>query len=228
MMIDIEDIFRYKIPDRDKLLAYGFTYSDGVYLKDIFIMKKQFFVKISITDKGIVHFSVYETETNEEYVLVHVAGAVGSFVGDIRSECEKVLIDVSDKCFNTELLKAEQTKRIIRFIKEKYDIEPEFPWEKSNNAVFRIKSNEKWFAIIITVDRSKLGLHGHGNIEIINLKDIPENVERYTSEKNFYKAYHMNKKHWYTICLDGSVSDEELKTLINASYELVSETNKKK
>ncbi|MGA8180669.1 MAG: MmcQ/YjbR family DNA-binding protein [Desulfobacterales bacterium] len=34
-------------------------------------------------------------------------------------------------------------------------------------------------------------------------------------------AYHMNKKHWNTIYLDGSVPDDELLAMINDSYDLV-------
>lgn len=35
-------------------------------------------------------------------------------------------------------------------------------------------------------------------------------------------GYHMNKKHWNTIVLDGSISDHLLKEWIDHSYDLVS------
>ena len=226
-MIDIENIFRYKVPDREKLLAEGFVYADGVYFKDVYIMRKQFAVKVSVTDAGAVDFHVYETGTGEEYALVHVSNAAGGFVSDVRAACERVLLDISKKCFNTELLKAEQTKRIVGFIEENYGAKPEFLWEKyPNYAAFRVKKNEKWFAVIMTVDRSRIGLPGHGNIEIIDLNDIPENIERRIDEKKFFKAYHMNKRHWYTICLNGRVSDEEIRAFIDASYRLAEKKKK--
>jgi predicted DNA-binding protein (MmcQ/YjbR family) len=34
-------------------------------------------------------------------------------------------------------------------------------------------------------------------------------------------GYHMNKKHWNTIVVDGSVSSKQLKEWIDGSYELV-------
>jgi predicted DNA-binding protein (MmcQ/YjbR family) len=37
-------------------------------------------------------------------------------------------------------------------------------------------------------------------------------------------GYHLNKKHWNTIALDGSIPDEELDELIQHSYELVVES----
>lgn len=39
-------------------------------------------------------------------------------------------------------------------------------------------------------------------------------------EKGFYPAYHMNKEHWITIFLDGSVDDEKILSLIDISYDL--------
>jgi predicted DNA-binding protein (MmcQ/YjbR family) len=34
-------------------------------------------------------------------------------------------------------------------------------------------------------------------------------------------GYHLNKRHWNTVALDGSVPDEELLELIDHSYDLV-------
>ena len=58
--------------------------------------------------------------------------------------------------------------------------------------------------------------------ESVNLKVNPEyGVElrdRYTS---VLEAYHMNKKHWITVIIDGTVPDRLVKTLIDGSYDLV-------
>ena len=58
--------------------------------------------------------------------------------------------------------------------------------------------------------------------ESVNLKVNPEyGVElrdRYTS---VLEAYHMNKKHWITVVMDGTVPDRLVKTLIDGSYDLV-------
>jgi predicted DNA-binding protein (MmcQ/YjbR family) len=57
----------------------------------------------------------------------------------------------------------------------------------------------------------------------INLKCDPELAlelrERYPSVQ---PGYHMNKKHWNTIYLDGSVPDREVFSWIDHSYGLVS------
>ena len=41
-------------------------------------------------------------------------------------------------------------------------------------------------------------------------------------------GYHMNKKHWNTIVVDGSVSSKQLKEWIDWSYDLVLPKKKKK
>jgi predicted DNA-binding protein (MmcQ/YjbR family) len=41
-------------------------------------------------------------------------------------------------------------------------------------------------------------------------------------------GYHMNKKHWNTVIVDGSVSSKQLKEWIDWSYDLVSPKKKKK
>lgn len=41
-------------------------------------------------------------------------------------------------------------------------------------------------------------------------------------------GYHMNKKHWNTITVDGSVSSKILKEWIDHSYELVAKPSKQK
>jgi len=34
-------------------------------------------------------------------------------------------------------------------------------------------------------------------------------------------AYHMNKRHWNRVCSDGSIPDDEIRDMIDASYDLV-------
>ncbi len=56
----------------------------------------------------------------------------------------------------------------------------------------------------------------------INLKVVPETGielrERYSSVQ---EAYHMNKKHWITVLMDGGIPDRLLYQWIDNSYDLV-------
>lgn len=56
----------------------------------------------------------------------------------------------------------------------------------------------------------------------LNLKAVPELAE---VQREIYPAvlpgYHMNKRHWNTVVLDGSLPDELVRGMIDESYRLV-------
>lgn len=55
-----------------------------------------------------------------------------------------------------------------------------------------------------------------------NVKCDPEKAQKLREEHEFvHPGYHMNKKHWNTIFVEGKVSDDILKSWISESYRLV-------
>jgi len=112
-------------------------------------------------------------------------------------------------------------KELQRFISENYGADAEHPWaEYPNYTVFRHGNNRKWFALIMDIPREKLGLHGKEIIYVLNVKCEPLMIGSLRSEPGIYPAYHMSKTSWITAALDGSVSGEKLKWLLDMSYEL--------
>ena len=62
----------------------------------------------------------------------------------------------------------------------------------------------------------------------INLKCDPElAVELREKYYSVTPGYHMNKKHWNTILIDGTIPDSEIYSWIDHSYLLVSRNKKK-
>jgi predicted DNA-binding protein (MmcQ/YjbR family) len=62
----------------------------------------------------------------------------------------------------------------------------------------------------------------------VNLKCDPELSELLRDKYEAIKpGWHMNKKHWNTITLNGTIPDAEIGELIDMSYELVVKTLKK-
>ncbi|MGB1090525.1 MAG: MmcQ/YjbR family DNA-binding protein [Oceanobacter sp.] len=55
-------------------------------------------------------------------------------------------------------------------------------------------------------------------LEAVQLRDVFEAVQ---------PGYHMNKKHWNTVILDGSVPESEIERMIGNSYTLVVKSLKK-
>lgn len=100
-------------------------------------------------------------------------------------------------------------------------MEPDHPFPKDfESAVFRHRGNQKWFALIMRVGRDKLGLSGEGGIDIVNVKTEPQMAASLVGSGGIYPAYHMNKTHWVTVLLDGSVPDNTVKNLVDISFSL--------
>ncbi len=63
-----------------------------------------------------------------------------------------------------------------------------------------------------------------------NVKCDPEKAlewrERYPS--TVLPGYHMNKKHWNTVLVDGKLRDEQLEEMLEDSYRLVTARGRKK
>jgi predicted DNA-binding protein (MmcQ/YjbR family) len=60
------------------------------------------------------------------------------------------------------------------------------------------------------------------NFSSINLKIDPEHsVELQEKYPSVQPGYHMNKRHWITVLIDGSLSDKLIRGWIDDSYELV-------
>ncbi|KGB24930.1 Protein of unknown function DUF419 [Acetobacter pomorum] len=72
----------------------------------------------------------------------------------------------------------------------------------------------------MNVPRQTLKLSEGGNIDILDVKCRPEHIQDYLTTEGIVPAYHMNKAHWISILLDGSVSDALIENLIDASFEL--------
>ena len=97
----------------------------------------------------------------------------------------------------------------------------EFLWKKfDDNAIWSRKDNKKWYGAILVVKKSKLGLHGDGKVEILDVRATSDEIDRLVDNKKYFNGYHMNKRSWLTLCLDGSCDIEELKRRLNISYNL--------
>ena len=205
----------------DKLLFFGFTLNDGIYTYSRDIADGNMKLKIAVKTDGRILTEIIDSGSEEEYVLHLVPNSQGEFVGRVRTEYEAVINEISEKCYETEIFKQAQSKRIIEFVRKEYDDELEFLWKKfDDNAIWRRKDNKKWYGAILTVSKRKLGLRSDDMAEIIDLRIQPELMNDLIAKKNYYPGWHMNKKHWFTVILDESVPDEKLFEHIRTSYVL--------
>lgn len=101
------------------------------------------------------------------------------------------------------------SKNLKKYLLSKPEAREDYPFGP-DTAVYKIKS--KMFAL--TYQEKK---HLHINLkcdpmEAVQLRDVFESV---------LPGYHMNKTHWNTVILDGSVPNFELERMIDNSYLLV-------
>lgn len=114
-----------------------------------------------------------------------------------------------------------EREEIFEYVKNRYGTMPEYLWSSSpDSAVLRHK-NGKWYAVILKVERSRLGLDGDDAVEIMDVKCNPEIAAMIIQSRGFFPGYHMNKKHWITALLDGTVEEAKLLDFLDMSYDLI-------
>jgi len=219
-MREINNFIKDKKIDFKKLEEFGFELIDNSYYYHTSLLKNQFKMSVKINLDNSIFTEIIDTETNEPYILYLIEKRSG-YSEKVYKTYSQILEKIQKECFEDEIFKANYTKEIVAYIKNKYRDELEFLWEKSpKNAVVRRKSSKKWYAVILTVSKRKLNLDTDEIIEVINLHNRVEEIEKLIDNKKYFPAYHMNKKHWCTICLDGTVELKEIYKLIDISYEL--------
>jgi predicted DNA-binding protein (MmcQ/YjbR family) len=111
-------------------------------------------------------------------------------------------------------------EEVLKTIKERYGIEPDYPWARTPNyAILRHKHNKKWFAAVIDITEDKLGLPSNKLIDSMLLKCDPFLIGSLQKEKGIFPAYHMNKEHWISVHLE-MISPKKLFERIDMSYKL--------
>lgn len=217
----IKGVFKYKRAVWDKLIVYGFEKSGESFIYRTFICENSMRLTVAVDNSGKITTEVWDTETEEPYTLFLVDGAAGEFVGRVREEYTRVLEDIAERCFETQIFKCGFTSEIIEYARKKFGDEAEYLWERfPDNAVLRRSDTKKWYAVILTVPYRKFGIEREGTVEVIDMRMEPDELERTVDDKTCFRGWHMNKKHWVTMLLDGSAPLDEIIRRLNESYNL--------
>ena len=220
-----DEVFKKRKLNKDKLIPYGFTLENNIYKYSKLIMDDIFRVDITINSKGNIIGKVYDLDGDYEYTNFRLEIVKGDFVNRVKDEYIKVLESIANNCYTEEYFIYKQSNEVSNLIKEKYNVLPEFLWESNPNyGIFRNKSSNKWFGVIMNIDRSKLNLNESGKVEVLNVK-LDDLVNTYLNKEGIYPAYHMSKKSWVSITLDNTLSNVKVMNLIDISYDL---SNRKK
>ena len=111
---------------------------------------------------------------------------------------------------------------VFTHAERKFGVKPKYPFQKyPRYAILRHGDGaDKWFALVMDVPRGRLGLDGEGSVDVLDIKASPQTVEALKSAPGFRPAYHMNKTHWLSVILDGTVPAKEVLRLLDESYAL--------
>lgn len=91
------------------------------------------------------------------------------------------------------------------------DVYEDYPFHDPNWCVMRHRKNRRVFAWIFNKD-GKLW---------VNVKCDPQWRDFWRDAfESVIPAYHLNKTHWNSLILDGSIPEREIKRMIGESYDL--------
>lgn len=118
--------------------------------------------------------------------------------------------------------KSHQSHELVDYVDSQYGRTLEFLWPTSpGNAIWRRGDNAKWFGILMTVQRNKIEAGtGDDIIEILDIRCAPDVIDFIVDRKQIFPGWHMNKRHWITIILDGRMKMPQIQKLLDASFEL--------
>ena len=103
-------------------------------------------------------------------------------------------------------------EEVVKFCKTLPGAYEDYPFHDDRWAVMRCRDTKKSFALIYEKD---------GHIWV-NVKCSPEWIEFWRNAwDSVVPGFHMNKNHWNSLILDGSIPDKDIKRMIAESYDLV-------
>lgn len=218
--VEEETFFKNKTPIKANLLSFGFRQEDNDFVLRGPVADGDLQLEIRITQQGDVRTRVTDSETGEEYVLHLVNEADGDFVGRVREDVAHALRDVAEHCFERAFpLCGGDAAAALEYIRKQYGDLPEFLWERTpDNFIVRRKDNGKWYAVFLRIPKSKLGRFDNQTIDVLNVKAPMQEVNSLCDGERFFPAWHMNKLHWLSIPLDGTVPCGEIFKRLDVSF----------
>ena len=226
-----EEIFARSIPDFAKLVKFGFVKNGSKYSFSGKFLNGDFTADVVVTSGGDVSASVFDVQAGERYLPLRAKSRQSAFVNEVRESYRAFLREIKNACFVPQPFLTDQANRIAREAEKLFGDKIDFPFSTAPDyGVFRNPENRKWYGIIMNIPKSKIENSGRAAslsaddaiVEIINVKIDPEKSIELKKRRGFYDAYHMSKKNWITIALDGSVSDSLIVDLLKKSRALVS------
>lgn len=168
--------------------------------------------------------NVFDSETNEEYMLFNVVDNISGYVMGVRDKVDLLLEEIKKRCF----VKSNVKLQLMDYCSQIFGTISETPWENMPDAfTFKTAKKNKWYALFMTISYKSLGLSKTEKVDIMNIKLPPEKITQLIDRVHYFPAYHMNKKYWLTVILTKDLNINLVKKLIAESYELIEKRDRK-
>ncbi|MBC5619055.1 MmcQ/YjbR family DNA-binding protein [Streptococcus sp. KHUD_010] len=217
------DLFEKYQANPEKLQVFGFEKIGEEFVYSQEIMNGDFLLQLKLQGDKL-DYQVFDQETDDEYVQVKMEAMTGEFVGQVREACQEIFLMIRANCFEEVGFLYEQSSRLQDYVAKTYGGRLEYLWENSSKngnlhaGVFRHQDTKKWYGIFMTIDWSKFENGKTGQIEVLNVKN--NQVADLLKKAGIYPEFHMNKKYWLSLPLDDTLTDTELFSLLDKSFEL--------
>ncbi|MBO4823672.1 MAG: MmcQ/YjbR family DNA-binding protein [Clostridia bacterium] len=209
--MDCSHYLQFYTPVAEKLLAFGFVKHGDGWLLERDLPVSNLFVRIQVTPSQFF-VRVIDRTFNDDFLPFNVKDGNSP----VKSMVTVLLDQILSTCFDNP------KRDIIEYCVRTFKTRPEQPWpEFPNYRTFKTAHSQKWYAIIMDIPCTKLGLVGEAVVNVINVKLPPEQIQSLIDGQHYFSAYHMNKKYWLTVLLDQTTDIVQLKSLIKTSYNLV-------
>ena len=214
-----EELFLDRHFNHEHARIYGFVPVSSGWQMNIPVQNGSFSLQVQISKDGLLSHTLFSCPDGEQYILYRTA-AGGPFVNSLRKEIQNILADIAHACFDPLLFFSAQAKRVAAYIQQQYDRSPSFPFSRYPHiAVFRHADNQKWFALLMPLAKDVLHAGKKTPYEILTLNADEKHVCTYRKTPGIYPGYHMNKTYWYSIIMDESLTDSEIRPMLEESYQ---------
>lgn len=212
-----EYLFHDYILNETSLIPYGFHKELERYIYEKPLKNPSFSLRVTLAET-IFLAQVFDNDFGEEYLPFQRKNPTEALAIAIQEEVDEIIQDILMHCFSGNSLR----EIVLEYVHNTYQTEEEYPWEDDDTScTLKTSKKQKWYGLLMKIPAKRLGIDEDHLVHVLNLKNTPDTIPEIIDHKNIFPAYHMNKKHWFTILLNNQITKEEVFRFIDQSYELV-------
>ena len=183
------------------------------------LVEGEFELGMTLSDQEL-ELVVYDLAMEEPYTLFEVASASGALVTALRQQVD----DILNRILGQQIQDNPLVERLVDYVATTYGLAPAHPFKRHPEIIgFKVPTVDKLFGIFLPVDYCRLDKTSlrTDQVLVLNLKGKPEHIVERIDYCRYFPAYHMNKKHWFSVLLDAQTDWNQLTSLLAESYRLV-------